>query len=97
MRPRASVATAILATTPIIFAFVARAFGSPIAFEMSALATFGAVSLVTQPVAIGFVAYINRSYDAVGSYETAYGWFLGAIALGMIAILFLPRARNAAG
>ncbi len=34
-----------LCVTPIVFAFVARAYGAPIPFEISALTTFGAVSL----------------------------------------------------
>ncbi|QEF99157.1 Transglutaminase-like superfamily protein [Stieleria maiorica] len=38
-------AAMLLGCTPIGFAIVARAFGSPIAFEMSALTVFGAVSL----------------------------------------------------
>ncbi|QDV44484.1 Transglutaminase-like superfamily protein [Stieleria neptunia] len=37
--------TAVLVFTPIVFAIAARAFGSPIAFEMSTLATVGAIAL----------------------------------------------------
>jgi Na+/melibiose symporter-like transporter len=52
---------------------------------------FGAAALFMQPLAIGLVAYINRSYDSIGSYDTAYSWFLGVIALGTVAIFFIPR------
>lgn len=38
-------ATIMVAVTPIAIAFLARAFGSPIAFEMSLLTAFGATSL----------------------------------------------------
>nr|WP_231617296.1 transglutaminase domain-containing protein [Novipirellula aureliae] len=38
-------AAGLLAITPILFAIVARACGSPVAFEMSALTAFGATSL----------------------------------------------------
>ena len=41
----ASVATMLLAFTPVIFAVAARSFGSPIAFEMSTLTAFGSTSL----------------------------------------------------
>nr|WP_235033431.1 transglutaminase domain-containing protein [Rubripirellula obstinata] len=40
-----SSAITLLALTPVLFAVLARAFGSPIAFEMSALTTFGSTSL----------------------------------------------------
>ncbi len=49
-------ATAFLATSPVLYAVAARWFGSPIAFEMSALTTFGAISL-----ALAVVATSNRT------------------------------------
>ncbi|MGB7329086.1 MAG: transglutaminase domain-containing protein [Rubripirellula sp.] len=49
-------ATALLVTTPMIVAVVARAFGSPIAFEMSGLTAFGTASL-----AIAISAHRNRT------------------------------------
>lgn len=45
------VALIVLVLSPIVFAMVARASASPIAFEMSALSTFGAVSLAVALVA----------------------------------------------
>ncbi|MGB7343442.1 MAG: transglutaminase domain-containing protein [Pirellulaceae bacterium] len=48
--------TGLLAVTPVIFAIATRVFGSPIAFEMTALSTFGSVSL-----AIALYATSNRT------------------------------------
>ncbi|QDV59280.1 transglutaminase-like domain-containing protein [Rosistilla oblonga] len=47
IRARRSIdtATVALGVLPVVFAIVGRMIGSPIAFEMSALTTFGAVSL----------------------------------------------------
>ncbi|MCS7469470.1 transglutaminase-like domain-containing protein [Stieleria sp. ICT_E10.1] len=55
MKRLAGAATAVLAFTPIVFAIAARAFGSPIAFEMSTLATVGALAL-----SMGSAATTNR-------------------------------------
>ncbi|MDG2221401.1 MAG: transglutaminase domain-containing protein [Rubripirellula sp.] len=49
----------VLVLLPTLFGLVARGFGSPIAFEMSALSTFGAFSL-----AIAVVATTNRTRAA---------------------------------
>ena len=73
--------TALIAT-PVVFAIVARAFGSPIPFEMSALAAFGAaalglavtdsnrrcwsLSLVISGFLILFCAAISDNPNAVG-------------------------------
>lgn len=73
---------AALIATPIVFAILARAFGSPIPFEMSALAAFGAasvglsltdssrrcwsLSLVVSGFLILFCAAISDNPNAVG-------------------------------
>ena len=70
-----------LCATPIAFAILARAFGSPIPFEMSALTTFGAaslslalsdstrriwaLSLVTSGFLVLFCAAISDAHNAV--------------------------------
>ena len=75
------VSIACLCATPIVFAILARAFGSPIPFEISALATFGAaalgmaaakttprvwsLSLVTSGFLVLFCAAISDKQDAV--------------------------------
>ncbi|TWT93531.1 transglutaminase-like domain-containing protein [Neorhodopirellula pilleata] len=60
----ASLATSVLAISPIAFAFAARAFGSPIAYEMSALTLFGAASLA---MAVGATTNRTRSLSLVVS------------------------------
>ncbi|KLU06688.1 putative transglutaminase-like enzyme [Rhodopirellula islandica] len=59
-----SFATTLLAITPLLFATLARTFGSPIAFEMSALSAFGSVSLA---VAIAATTDRTRSMSLVAS------------------------------
>ena len=66
-------------------------------FELASFGVaFGAMALFTQVLAIGFVAYVNRTFDASNSYEPAYAWFLLAIAAGMLAIVFVGPARKQA-
>ncbi|TWU31120.1 transglutaminase-like domain-containing protein [Novipirellula artificiosorum] len=60
----ASSATVALATTPIAFAVFARMFGSPIAFEMSGLSTFGAMSLA---IAMAATSERNQAMSLVAS------------------------------
>jgi len=60
----ASSATALLAIMPIVFAFLTRFAGSPVAFEMSALSTFGATSLA---LAIGATTSRTRAMSLVAS------------------------------
>jgi len=56
--------TVVLAISPIVFGFAARAFGSSIAFEMSALTVFGAVSLA---MAVGATTNRTRSLSLIVS------------------------------
>lgn len=58
------VAMSVLTISPIVFIFAARAFGSPIALEMSALTLFGAVSLA---MALGATTNRTRSLSLVVS------------------------------
>lgn len=58
----ANLTTVTLGFIPIAFAIVARAFGSPIALEISALATFGAVALA---MAVGATTNRTRSLSLV--------------------------------
>ncbi|TWT94726.1 transglutaminase family protein [Stieleria varia] len=58
----ANLATLLLSLTPVLFAFLARRHGSPIAFEMSALTTFGAVSLA---VAVSATSHRTRSLSLI--------------------------------
>lgn len=55
-------ATIALGILPVVFAIVGRVVGSPIAFEMSALTTFGAVSLA---MAIGARTNSTRSLSLI--------------------------------
>lgn len=66
---------------PVWSVFVSQNFGAA-----SFGAAFGAMAMFTQALAIGFVAYINRSFDSTGSYITAYTVFIGAIVLGMLSV-----------
>lgn len=54
--------TVLLAITPIVYAVLARSFGSSISFEMSALSTFAAVSLA---LAIGATSNRTRAMSIV--------------------------------
>ena len=74
---------------PVWSVFVSQNFGAA-----SFGAAFGAIALFTQALAIAFVAYINRSFDATGGYTAAYTWFLGAIALGMVAVALTRRTAR---
>lgn len=64
IRILANFAPALLAGTPVLFAVLARAFGSPIAFEMSALTAFGSASL---GIALSAVVHRTRAMSLVVS------------------------------
>jgi len=64
MKPLAGSATLAIGLAPLVFAVAARNFGSPIAFEMSALTTFGAVSLA---MAVGATTNRTRSLSLIVS------------------------------
>lgn len=50
---------------------------------------FGAMALFSQFLAMGFVGYINNSYDKTSDYSTAFSVFIGAVMLGIVAIIAL--------
>lgn len=71
---------------PVWSVFVSQNFGSA-----SFGTAFGAMAMFTQALAIVFVAYIGRSFDATGSYLSAYTLFLGAIAIALVAAALIRR------
>jgi hypothetical protein len=52
----------LLGVSPVLFAFVARGFGAPVAFEMSALTAVGAVSLA---IALAATTHRTRSLSLI--------------------------------
>ncbi len=65
--------------------FGARSFGI----------AFGATALFTQVMAMFFVGFINNSFDQYGSYSTAFSVFLGAVAIGVVAIVAVRIGSDA--
>ncbi|MDV6030711.1 MAG: transglutaminase domain-containing protein [Phycisphaera sp. RhM] len=87
-----ALATLLVWMSPILFALFARAFGSPIALEMSALTTFGAISLAvavaattqrTQSLSLvisGFLVLFSASIsDSPHAVVLPIVWMLGCI------------------
>ncbi|MDT0575601.1 MFS transporter [Croceicoccus sp. F390] len=56
---------------------------------------FGAMALFTQVLAITFVAFANRLFDATGTYTDAYLAFIGAVVLGMVVMAMVRRISHA--
>ena len=67
---------------PVWSMLCAKAFGAD-SFGVA----FGAMALFTQVLAIAFVRFIGVSFDQTGSYSFAFSLFIGAVVIGLLAIM----------